>query len=112
MIGFVHLSFLFFVEKIGLFAEINLTHHPGLVLLLNDGESKEDLLKLTKEELLCRWVNYHLARAGTDKRVKNFSTDIKDSVAYVHLLKQISPANQQPAVSLNPLNVIPLLFFK
>lgn len=94
------------ILQIGLFSEINLTHHPGLVLLLRDGESKEDLLKLTKEELLLRWMNYHLARSGyTGREVKNFSGDIKDSIAYTYLLKQISPAGQQPAVTLGPLNV-------
>lgn len=99
------LGLLWQIIQIGLFSEINLTHHPGLVLLLRDGESKEDLLKLTKEELLLRWMNYHLARSGyTGREVKNFSGDIKDSIAYTYLLKQISPANQQPAVTLGPLN--------
>ena len=30
-------------------------------------------------------------QAGVDKRISNFSSDIKDSVAYTHLIKQISP---------------------
>jgi hypothetical protein len=80
------------------------------VLLLNDGESSEDLLKLTKEELLLRWVNYHLARAGQTKTVKNFTSDIKDSVAYTYLLKQIAPATQQPPLTLAPLNVSHIYF--
>jgi hypothetical protein len=76
------------------------------VLLLKDGESKEDLLKLTKEELLLRWMNYHLAKSGYPGReVRNFSNDIKDSIAYTYLLKQIAPANYQPAVTLGPINV-------
>ena len=36
-------------------------------------------------------VNFHLAEAGTPKRIKNFSGDIKDSEAYIHLLNQIQP---------------------
>lgn len=99
------LGLLWQIIQIGLFSEINLAHHPGLVLLLNDGESKEDLLKLTKEELLLRWMNYHLAKTGySGKEVKNFSGDIKDSEAYTYLLKNISPANLSPPVTLNPLN--------
>jgi hypothetical protein len=93
--------------KIGLFAEINLTAHPGLVVLLKDGETKEDLLKLTKEELLLRWVNYHLSRSNyKGSEVKNFGGDIKDSVAYIYLLHQIAPkhSDMQP-VNLNALNV-------
>ncbi len=89
-----------------MFSEINLQHHPGLVLLLKDGETKEDLLKLTKEELLLRWVNYHLARSAySGREVKNFSSDIKDSIAYTYLLKQIAPVNHIPQVTLGPLNV-------
>ena len=83
-----------------------MTHHPGLVFLLKDGETKEDLLKLTKEELLLRWMNYHLAKSGyTGKEVKNFSSDIKDSVAYTYLLKQIAPNDTKPSLSLAPLSV-------
>jgi hypothetical protein len=75
------------------------------VLLLKDNESKEDLLKLTKEDLLLRWFNYHLTRSAySGKEIKNFSGDIKDSIAYTYLLKQIAPTNFQPPVSLNPLS--------
>jgi hypothetical protein len=74
------------------------------VLLLRDGETKEDLLKLSKEELLLRWINYHLARSNyKGPEIRNFTEDIKNSVAYTHLLKQISPAGQQPALTLNAL---------
>ncbi|XP_035665743.1 plastin-2-like [Branchiostoma floridae] len=49
----------------------------GLVQLLMDGEDMEDLLKLSPEELLLRWVNYHLEKAGHNKRITNFGPDIK-----------------------------------
>jgi len=99
------LGLLWQIIQIGLFSEINLAHHPGLVLLLRDGETKEDLLKLTKEELLLRWMNYHLTRSDYQgKEIKNFSSDIKDSIPYTYLLKQISPGNLSPPVNLNPLN--------
>ena len=89
-----------------MFAEINLKHHPGLVFLLKDGETQEDLLKLSKEALLLRWVNYHLQKSNySGKEVKNFSSDIMDSVAYIYLLNQIAPRNHIPAVSLAPLDV-------
>ncbi len=76
------------------------------MLLLRDDETKEDLLKLTKEELLLRWVNYHLAKSTySGREIRNFSNDIKDSIAYTHLLKQIQPVNYQPSLNLAPLNV-------
>ncbi len=64
---------------------------PGLVALLRDGENVEELLKLSPEQILLRWVNFQLERAGTDTRVNNFSGDIKNSEAYAHLLHQIAP---------------------
>merc|ERR1712080_525836 len=88
------LGLLWQVIRIGLFNQINLKHCPGLVNLLRDGETIEDLMKLSPEILLLRWVNYHLENAGTDRRMKNFTTDIEDSEIYTHLLKQIAPKNE------------------
>ena len=47
-------------------------------------------------------------QAGVDKRIGNFSSDIKDSEAYTHLIKQIAPSGhgvdksalQQPDLNL------------
>merc|ERR1711935_1271832 len=46
-----------------LFNKISLQDVPGLIALLQDGETIEDLLKLSPEQLLTRWVNYQLDRA-------------------------------------------------
>jgi len=48
-------------------------------------------MKLTPEQILIRWVNYHLARSNCGRQIENFTGDIKDSVAYIHLLHQIAP---------------------
>lgn len=77
--------------KIQLLNSISLKNHPELIRLLEEGETLEDLMKLTPEQLLLRWFNYHLKRAGHPKRVKNFSGDVKDSEAYTILLSQIAP---------------------
>ncbi|KAL6078214.1 Plastin-3 [Balamuthia mandrillaris] len=86
------------IVKIGLFSRINLVNHPELYRLLEEGETIEDLLKLPIEEILLRWVNYHLKNAGWPKRVNNFSGDIKDGTAYTVLLAQIAPkhCNRDP----------------
>lgn len=78
------------IIRIGLLAAINLKNHPYLIRLLEPGETLEDLLRLSPEEILLRWVNYHLKNAGSPKRIKNFSGDIKDSEAYTILLSQLS----------------------
>uniref|UniRef100_A0A3Q2NPS1 Lymphocyte cytosolic protein 1 (L-plastin) n=1 Tax=Fundulus heteroclitus TaxID=8078 RepID=A0A3Q2NPS1_FUNHE len=70
------LGLLWQVIKIGLFADIELSRNEALIALLRDGESLEDLMKLSPEELLLRWANYHLEEAGCAK-INNFSSDIK-----------------------------------
>jgi len=91
--GKVHLALglIWQIIRIGLMASINLKNHPYLVRLLEPGETLEDLLKLSPEQILLRWVNYHLKNSGSAKRVKNFSGDIKDSEAYTLLLNQLAP---------------------
>merc|ERR1712142_1184296 len=74
-----------------LFKGINLQNVPGLLALIGEGENPEELLKMSPEQILVRWVNYQLEKAGVEKRVNNFSNDIKDSEAYSHLIKQIAP---------------------
>jgi plastin-3 len=59
--------------------------------LLDGGEKIEDLMKLSPEAILLRWVNHQLERAGAPKRIHNFTSDIADSEAYTHLLYQIAP---------------------
>ncbi|XP_061426452.1 plastin-3-like isoform X1 [Lethenteron reissneri] len=107
------LGLLWQIIKIGLFADIELTRNEALIALLRDGESLEELMKLSPEELLLRWVNHHLENAGWNK-ISNFSSDIKtvadfcnaikDSRAYFHLLNQIAPKGDkegQPRVDID-----------
>ncbi|XP_046874171.1 plastin-1 [Hypomesus transpacificus] len=84
------LGLLWQIIKIGLFADIEISRNEALIVLLGEGEEIDHLLSMSPEELLLRWVNYHLDNAGTET-IKNFSDDIKDSRAYFHLLDQISP---------------------
>ncbi|XP_007890948.1 plastin-1 [Callorhinchus milii] len=84
------LGLLWQIIKIGLFADIEITRNEALIALLMEGEELEELMKLSPEDLLLRWVNYHLSNAGY-QNITNFSQDIKDSRAYFHLLDQIAP---------------------
>lgn len=83
------LGLLWQIIKIGLFADIELSRNEALAALLEEGESLEELMKLSPEELLLRWANFHLKKVGMS--ISNFSGDIKDSKAYFHLLQQIAP---------------------
>ena len=81
-------------------------NHPGLVCLLDENETQEELLHLTAEEILIRWVNYQLNKSAyVGEPVRNFGDDIKNSVVYVHLLNQVAPSDVETPLSLSPLNV-------
>uniref|UniRef100_A0A8C6D7E5 Plastin-2 n=1 Tax=Moschus moschiferus TaxID=68415 RepID=A0A8C6D7E5_MOSMO len=67
------------VIKIGLFAAIELSRNKALA------------------ELLLRWVNYYLENAGCNK-INNFSSDIKDSKTYYHLLEQVAPKGDEEGI--------------
>lgn len=89
--GTVHLvlGLIWQIIKIQLTGAINLTSHPELCRLLGEDEDLAALLRLTPEQVLLRWFNYHLKRAGSSRVVSNFSNDIKDSECYTILLTQI-----------------------
>uniref|UniRef100_A0A8C4XUE7 Plastin 1 n=1 Tax=Falco tinnunculus TaxID=100819 RepID=A0A8C4XUE7_FALTI len=70
------LGLLWQIIKVGLFADIEISRNEALITLLNEGEELDQLMKLSPEELLLRWVNYHLANARWQK-ISNFSQDIK-----------------------------------
>ncbi|XP_071293750.1 plastin-1 isoform X1 [Agelaius tricolor] len=89
------LGLLWQIIKVGLFADIEISRNEALIALLNEGEELDQLMKLSPEDLLLRWVNYHLANAGWQK-ITNFSQDIKDSRAYYHLLNEIAPKGDDP----------------
>uniref|UniRef100_A0A8C7MPY1 Lymphocyte cytosolic protein 1 (L-plastin) n=1 Tax=Oncorhynchus kisutch TaxID=8019 RepID=A0A8C7MPY1_ONCKI len=97
------LGLLWQVIKIGLFADIEISRNEALIALLRDGESLEDLMKLSPEELLLRWANYHLEEAGCSK-INNFSSDIKvghtryDSKAYYNILNQVAPKGDEEGI--------------
>merc|ERR1712241_839683 len=65
---------------------------PGLVNLPRPGETLADLMKMSPEEILLRWVNHQLEKAGSNRRIRNFHEDIKDSEIYTELLYQIAPS--------------------
>jgi len=83
------LGILWQVVKQVVMGEITLKNYPQLVRLLKDGEQLSDLLKLSPEDLLLRWFNYHLKAANYPHEIHNFSDDIKDSEKYTILLNQL-----------------------
>jgi len=83
------LGFMWQAVKLQLLGSVNLKSHPELIALVGDGEDMNDLLALPPEELLKRWVNYHLEKQEYPDRINNFSGDVKDGKVYTVLLKSI-----------------------
>ncbi|KAH7148970.1 calponin homology domain-containing protein [Dactylonectria macrodidyma] len=77
------------VIRRGLLGKIDIKLHPELYRLLDEDETLEQFLRLPPEQILLRWVNYHLKAANWPRRVANFSTDVKDGENYAVLLSQI-----------------------
>ncbi|CAH0367143.1 unnamed protein product [Pelagomonas calceolata] len=76
--------------------KISLKEHPGLVALLEGDETLQQLLALPPERILVRWLNYHLARAGSARRVAGFGRDLMDSEVYAVVMQQLYGAEVQP----------------
>ena len=69
--------------------KISLKDTPEIIKLAEDGEELKDLMKLPVETILIRWVNYHLAKAGQERRIANLGKDMSDSWALFHVLNQL-----------------------
>jgi plastin-1 len=60
------------VIRRGLLSQVDIKIHPELYRLCEDGETIEDLLRLTPDQILLRWFNYHLKQAGWKRRFLPF----------------------------------------
>ena len=70
--------------KMYLFKQITISQVPGLVNLLREGETLADLMKMSPEEILLRWVNHQL-----EKVREYFSSDLKKSCLYLQIVNFI-----------------------
>ena len=48
-----------------------------MIRLKKEAEDLNTFQNLPTEEMLLRWLNYHLRNAGSDRVAKNFSGDLK-----------------------------------
>ncbi|XP_074310874.1 fimbrin-1-like [Silene latifolia] len=85
------------IIKIQLLADLNFRKTPQLVELADDADDIEELMGLSPEKVLLKWMNFHLQRAGYKKIVSNFSSDVKDAEAYTYLLNVLAPEHCDPA---------------
>lgn len=83
------LAILWQIMRMYLTKSIDLKNCPEIIRLANEGEELTDLVKLPPETILIRWVNFHLEKAGQERRINNLGSDLKDSVALTYLLNRL-----------------------
>lgn len=48
--------------------------------------------RLGYEDILIRWINYHIKKHGGDRVIKNLGSDVVDSYAYGYVLQSVAPS--------------------
>ncbi|KAL0232126.1 hypothetical protein PCE1_003122 [Barthelona sp. PCE] len=81
-------SLLWQIIRIGVLNRINVKKIPTLVALLEEGEDFEKFLSLPPEDILLRWVNYHISEYNLS--VSNLEGDLKSGGVLAHLIHKIS----------------------
>ena len=64
---------------------VSLKDVPEIMRLAKDNEELSDLLKLSAEHILIRWMNFHLKNAG-QKEIQNLGKDLSDSTSLLYVL--------------------------
>ncbi len=65
---------------------------PSLMALATNKETLEDVFGLPTEELLKRWLNYHLEKSGAKGvRVNDLGKDLEDGRVYLQVMGQLDP---------------------
>jgi hypothetical protein len=77
------------IIKIYISGKITLKHYPELIILRKPDEPEDIMNKLGYEEILVRWLNYHIKKNGGNKEVRNLGNDMVDGYAYGNLLQSI-----------------------
>jgi hypothetical protein len=62
------------IIRILLLCNISIKHYPELVVLLKENETLNEFTKLPSEQILMRWMNYLLRRAGVKCNIASFSS--------------------------------------
>ena len=73
-----------------LFIALELKNFQKLANILEKNEQISELLKLSPENILLKWFNFHLKAGQSEKQIKNFSGDVKDSEKNIILLNQLN----------------------
>ncbi len=85
------LGLLWQIVKTKVESRISFVARPELMKLVRGEETLTAMASLKSDAILTRWVNYHLEKSGTPRRVSNLGKDLADSEVYAGLMRQIAP---------------------
>jgi len=77
------------IMRIYLLERINIKSNPGIILLAEEGETTKDIMQLSGEKILVRWLRYELVQAGQEPKVKEINSELKDLVVFSHVMSQL-----------------------
>ncbi|KAJ5075757.1 fimbrin-1 [Anaeramoeba ignava] len=85
------------IIKVGLFSQLTITKHPEILVLFDENNTGptqklvEEINKIPPENILLKWINYHIHKAGDKRNIQNFSGDLREPSAFAILMNQLSP---------------------
>ncbi|KAJ5075124.1 fimbrin-1 [Anaeramoeba ignava] len=86
------------IIKLGLFSNLKIIKHPEIVVLFDENNKKglsqeliDEINKIPPENILLKWINYHIHRAGEKRIIQNFSEDLQQPIVFATLMNQLSP---------------------
>ena len=92
------------IMRVYLLERISLRNNPGVALLSQPEESLEDILKLSSEKILVRWINYKLKMGNQNLNIKEIGNELKDLLILTHIITQLDKSID--------INIIPNLDLK
>ena len=75
--------------------KVTLSNYPELSLVLNSNSDNNTTpnhnSNLKTNEILIKWINYHLKNTNLNIQINNITTDLENGVILAHLLSEIIP---------------------
>ena len=80
------IDLLYEIIELIIFKKISVKEYPQMLRFKEEKEDNEDILKLSQEDLIKRWINYLLSKNNYHLKLENFSQDLKNSEIYLLLI--------------------------